>query len=33
MMYGLSVQTIQGAKFGEYFSAGIGTGVDFLVGI
>lgn len=33
MMYGLSVQTVQGAKFGEYFSAGIGTGLDFLSGI
>ena len=33
MMYGLSVSTIQGAKFGEYFSVGIGTGIDFLVGI
>ena len=32
MMYGVSVQTIQGAKFGEYFSAGIGTGVDLLYG-
>jgi hypothetical protein len=32
MMYGVSVQTIQGAKFGEYFSAGIGTGIDLLYG-
>lgn len=32
MTYSLSVQTIQGAKFGDYFSAGIGLGLDFLAG-
>ena len=32
IMYGASLQTIQGAKFGDYFSLGVGFGLDFLFG-
>lgn len=32
LMYGTSLHTIHGVKIGDYFSIGLGLGIDFIIG-